>query len=141
MRKASRARRPRKSPPEEKNPRLERLKEIAGSIGLEVREERLKREVGYSVRGGLCRVEDREMVLLDKLADPHSRIEILCNVLAERDLATVFVEPELRRLIGGRALERSEDWPDEPAVAQARPLEAGGPTAVAEDAADAGGVG
>lgn len=89
---------------EEPSPLLERLKEIATASGLDVREERLLREAGYSVRSGVCRVSDQEVLLLDKNATPAERIEALCGLLSDRDLDSVFIEPELRRTIGGRAL-------------------------------------
>jgi hypothetical protein len=100
------AKRTRKSarPADEPSPLLERLKEIAVASGLEVREERLLREVGYSVRSGVCKVSDQEVLLLDRNATPAERIEVLCSLLAERDLDSVFIEPELRRTIGGRAM-------------------------------------
>lgn len=86
------------------SPLLERLKEIASASGLDVREERLLREAGYSVRSGVCRVSDQEVLLLDKNATTAERIEVLCSLLSGRDLDTVFIEPDLRRAIGGRAL-------------------------------------
>src|SRR3569832_1611315 len=89
---------------EESSPLLERLKEIAAASGLEVREERLLREVGYSVRSGVCRLSEQEVLLLDRNATAAERIEVLCALLSERALDGVFIEPELRRAIGGRAL-------------------------------------
>jgi hypothetical protein len=100
---------------EEPSPLLERLKEIAVASGLEVREERLLREVGYSVRSGICRVDDHEVVLLDRNASSAERIEFLCNLLSGRDLDSVFIEPEIRRSIGGRALVVDDQ---EPAAAE-----------------------
>jgi len=96
---------------EEPSPLLERLKEIASACGLDVREERLLREAGYSVRSGVCRVDDQEVLLLDKNATPAERIEAVCGVLQARDLDSVFIEPELRRAIGGRALPPQDDAP------------------------------
>ncbi len=96
---------------EEPSPLLERLKEIAAASGLEVREERLLREVGYSVRSGVCRVSEQEVLLLDRNASPAERIEAMCSVLAARDLDSVFIEPELRRTIGGRALPQDDEGP------------------------------
>ena len=93
---------------EEPSPLLERLKEIAAASGLEVREERLLREVGYSVRSGVCRVSEQEVLLLDRNVPPAERIEVLLGLLSERDLDAVFIEPELRRTIGGRALPQDE---------------------------------
>jgi len=83
---------------------LERLKEIASASGLEVREERLYREVGYSVHSGVCRVGEQEVLLLDKNSATAERIDALCSILSERDLEAVFIEPELRVKIGGKAL-------------------------------------
>lgn len=94
---------------EEPSPLLERLKEIASASGLEVREERLLREAGYSVKSGVCRVSEQEVLLLDRNAAASDRIEAICGVLAARDLDTVFIEPELRRVIGGRALLPQDD--------------------------------
>ena len=90
------------------SPLLERLKEVAAAVGLDVREERLTREVGYSVRSGVCRLVDQEVLLLDRNASQADRIDVLCSILAERDLEGVFIEPELRRTIGGRAMAHEE---------------------------------
>lgn len=97
----SKARKPKKVV--ERDPELDRLVEIATSLGLDVREERLLREVGYSVKSGLCRVEGEEVLLLDKNAASSDRIEALCEVLAGRDLDSVWIEPELRSRITASA--------------------------------------
>lgn len=99
-------------PVEEPSPLLDRLKEIAAASGLEVREERLHREVGYSVRSGVCRLEDHEILLLDRNATNAERIEAVCNVLSDRDLDSIFIEPEIRRAIGGRAATARDEAPD-----------------------------
>jgi len=104
MAKSSRSRRTAKQQADETNPLLERLKEIAAASGLEVREERLYREVGYSVHSGVCRVGEQEVLLLDKNSVTAERIDALCAILSERNLDSLFIEPELRRKIGGKAL-------------------------------------
>lgn len=93
---------------EEPSPLLDRLKEIASASGLDVREERLLREAGYSVKSGICRVDDQEVLFLDKNTTTAERIEVLFTLLSGRDLDTVFIEPELRRSIGGRAVTHDE---------------------------------
>lgn len=98
-------------PVEEPSPLLDRLKEIAAASGLEVREERLHREVGYSVRSGVCRLENHEILLLDRNATNAERIEAVCNVLSDRDLDSIFIEPEIRRAIGGRAAMAQDGAP------------------------------
>lgn len=116
---------------EEKSPLLDRLKQIATASGLEVREERLLREAGYSVRSGVCRVSDQELLLLDKNATAAERIEVLCSLLSGRDLDSVFIEPDLRRAIGGRALAQDDD--------AAIPAEASPPDAPTHDEGSAAG--
>lgn len=79
---------------------LEALKDLATRVGLEVREERLLREVGYQVRSGSCRVREQNILFLDRDLPPASRLEVLVDELSRRDLGTVYVSPELRRILG-----------------------------------------
>lgn len=79
---------------------LEELKQLAGRIGLRVREEKLLREVGYQVRSGACRFRDEDLLLIDRELPPAVRLEILLEQLSKRDLGAVYVSPELRRLLG-----------------------------------------
>jgi len=68
--------------------------------GLEVREEKLLREIGYQVRSGVCTVRDRSFVFLDRDATAAHRMEVLLDELSQRDLGEVYVSPELRRILG-----------------------------------------
>lgn len=79
---------------------LEELKGVAARLGLEVREERLLREIGYRVQSGTCRVRDRNILFLDREIPPTARMEVLLEELARRDLRDVYVSPELRRILG-----------------------------------------
>jgi hypothetical protein len=79
---------------------LEELKALAARLGLEVREERLLREVGYQVRSGSCRVRERNLLFLDRDLPPAARMEILLEELSHRDLEEIYVSPELRRILG-----------------------------------------
>lgn len=79
---------------------LEELKGVAARLGLEVREERLLREVGYRVQSGICRVRDKNILFLDREISPTARMEVLLEELARRDLREVYVSPELRRILG-----------------------------------------
>lgn len=93
---------------------LEQLKEIASKTAISVREERLHREVGYSVRGGLCVIEGTEVLLLDSASTAADCIEILLDFLADCYLGELYIEPQLRRLIGGEAAADQEgDAPGE----------------------------
>lgn len=79
---------------------LEELKALAERVGLEVREEKLLREIGYQVRSGVCRFRDRSFVFLDREATAAHRMEVLLEELSQRDLGEVYVSPELRRILG-----------------------------------------
>jgi hypothetical protein len=77
--------------------------EVAAKTGISVREERLHREVGYSVRGGRCMIEGAEVLLLDSAATAADCIEVLLDFLGDCDLGDIYIEPQLRQLIGGKA--------------------------------------
>ena len=79
---------------------LEELKGLATRVGLEVREERLLREIGYQVRSGSCRVRGQNILFLDRELPPAGRLEVLLEELSRRDLGEVYVSPELRRILG-----------------------------------------
>jgi hypothetical protein len=75
---------------------IEELKGAARTLGFEVREEELLREVGYRARSGACRVRERKVILLDRGLAPADRVEVLCAALAGHDLEHVFLSPALR---------------------------------------------
>ena len=81
---------------------VEELVRVARELGFEVREEELLRDVGYRPRSGVCRVHEREVILLERSLPPAERLEVLCNALAERDLEQVFLSPALRAMLSGR---------------------------------------
>jgi len=75
---------------------------VARELGFDVREEELLRDVGYRPRSGVCRVGERDVILMDRKLSGPERIEVLCGALADRDLEQVFLSPALRALVGGR---------------------------------------
>jgi hypothetical protein len=78
---------------------LDQLKEIVIGVGTEIREERLLREVGYNVRSGPCRLEGREVLLLDTNASAADRIEVVVEFLGGKNLDAIYIEPRIRRMI------------------------------------------
>jgi len=78
---------------------LQGLKGVVTQLGIQVREEKLLREVGYRVRGGGCRVQGQEVVFLDRERPVSERIDILLDELAGKDLKDVPLPPPLRRLL------------------------------------------
>jgi len=81
---------------------VEELKGAARTLGFEVREEELLREVGYRARSGVCRIGEQRVILLDRALSPADRVEVLCAALAGHDLESVFLSPALRARLNRR---------------------------------------
>ncbi len=75
------------------------LSEAAKRLGLEVRREKILREVGYRARGGACRFRDRNLIILDHEMAPAEQLEILAEALRGRDLDALYLSPAARRLV------------------------------------------
>jgi hypothetical protein len=87
----------------EKSSRLMRLAdeliEAAARLGLEVRREKLLREIGYRARGGSCRLRDRDLIILDREIPISEQIEIIVDVLRGRSHEELYLSPAARRLL------------------------------------------
>ena len=82
---------------------VEELVRVARELGFDVREEELLRDAGYRPRSGVCRVGQRDVILMDRRLSGPERVEVLCSALADRDLEQIFLSPATRALIGGRS--------------------------------------
>jgi len=78
---------------------VDELAEAAKRIGLEVRRERILREVGYRARGGACRLREKDLIILDRDMPPDDQIEVLAEALRERNLEEVYLSPAARRIL------------------------------------------
>lgn len=78
---------------------VDELAEAAARVGLEVRRERLLREVGYRARGGACRLREKDLVILDSAQPPAEQLEVLLDALRTRDLEALYLSPAARRLL------------------------------------------
>ena len=78
---------------------LSELKAAAQSLGIQVRHEKLLREVGYRVRSGSCRVRNTNMILLDRALPAAAQIDVLVDELAGYTLDDVYLSPAVRRLL------------------------------------------
>ena len=82
---------------------LDELVEAARRCGLEVRREKLMREIGYRARGGSCRVRERDLIILDSVQPPAEQLEVLADALRERNLDGLYLSPAARRMIQNEA--------------------------------------
>jgi hypothetical protein len=63
--------------------RLQNLISAAEAKNIEVRKEKLLREVGYRVHSGRCRINGRELILIDRDASLSDQIDFLSTALAD----------------------------------------------------------
>ncbi|HEY3301972.1 MAG TPA: hypothetical protein VGL70_00400 [Candidatus Binatia bacterium] len=67
---------------------LQELMAAAGRMNIEVRTERLLREVGYHARSGRCRLKGQDLIILDRDAPLPDQVEFLAAELEERRSAS-----------------------------------------------------
>lgn len=79
---------------------LHELIGLARQMNVEVRTERLLREIGYHAQSGSCRLREKDLIILDKDSPPRDQVEFLAAELRERQsrLAALIVPPHLERL-------------------------------------------
>ncbi len=75
------------------------LEELAQRCGIEVRHEKLLREVGYRARSGSGIVKEKNLVILDRTLAPAEQVEILVEALRGQDLENLYLSPAARRLL------------------------------------------
>ena len=63
--------------------RLQELMGRARQLNVEVRMEKLLREIGYRARSGRCRINGQEIILLDRDTPVSEQIDFLAAELAE----------------------------------------------------------
>jgi len=78
---------------------LDELKAAAEKLGLQVREERLQREVGYHARSGRCRLREDEILFLERGLPLAAQIDVLVDELARRALDDIYLSPAARALL------------------------------------------
>lgn len=63
--------------------RLQELIDAARALNVEVRAEKLLREAGYRVHSGRCRVNDQELIVIDRDLPIAEQIEFLAAEIAK----------------------------------------------------------
>ena len=79
---------------------VDELTEAAKRLGLEVRRERILREVGYRARGGACRLREKYLIIIERDQPPAEQLEVLVEALRDRgDLEQLYLSPAARRIL------------------------------------------
>ena len=77
----------------------EELRDLAEAVGIQVRREKLMREVGYHARSGMCRVAGEDVLLIDSQLTTEMQVDLLVGALEARDLSEVPVSEEAQRAL------------------------------------------
>ena len=80
---------------------LEELIAKAKQQNIEVRTERLLREVGYHARSGRCRLKEQDLILLDRDAPIRDQLEFLAEELRRRETTPGESPPPLDKSVRG----------------------------------------
>lgn len=78
---------------------VDELTETARRLGLEVRREKILREVGYRARGGACRLREKDLIILDSAQPLAEQVEVLVEILRARNLDDLYLSPAARRAL------------------------------------------
>ena len=72
---------------------LEKLEELVDQLGLELRWDE------GEFTGGICRLKDKKLLLINRSLPTFEKIRLLCRELSQADLSRIFVLPALRERI------------------------------------------
>ncbi len=76
---------------------LQKLIAEAETQNIDVRTEKLLREVGYRVRSGRCRLKGQELIILDRDAQLGDQVDFLAAELRKEKPAATELTPHSKR--------------------------------------------
>ena len=77
---------------------LVQLEELAESLGLKVRYEKIKKEASF-YPGGLCKVKGEDTFIINKKASADDKIQALAKGLSSFDLSQLYIKPAIREFL------------------------------------------
>jgi hypothetical protein len=77
------------------------LEELAEKLDILVRDENINIEESSSP-GGLCRVEGKQVVILNSKATVKEKIHVMIAALHQFDLTQMYIKPVIRELLEGQ---------------------------------------
>jgi len=72
---------------------LSGLESVMTTLGVQVRYEK------GDFAGGLCKLKDKQLLILNSAMPPNQKIKVLANELSQMELDNVFMVPALRQVI------------------------------------------
>jgi hypothetical protein len=76
------------------------LEELAEKLDILVRDENINIEESSS-SGGLCRVEGKQVVILNSKATVKEKIQVMIAALHQFDITQMYIKPVIRELLEG----------------------------------------
>lgn len=75
--------------------RLEDLKAVAAKLAIEIESGNFA-EDDISIQSGFCKVNGKNLIILDKKLNPENQVEIILQALQNFDLETIYVPSWIR---------------------------------------------
>ena len=79
---------------------LNQLEDLAENLGILVRDENINIEESSS-SGGLCRIEEEYVLILNSKATVKEKNQVMINALQQFDLSDIYIKPVIRELLEG----------------------------------------
>jgi len=76
---------------------LQELLATAQKLNIEVRTEKLLREVGYRARSGRCRLNGQDLIIIDRDTPLGDQVEFLAEELSKQENTIELLPPPGRR--------------------------------------------
>jgi len=77
---------------------LQNLEAIAEKMDIQVNYENLKKKHVYS-KGGLCRLKEDKLVIIDSNLHLSEKIDILVDALSQFNLEDIYMPPAVRKIL------------------------------------------
>ena len=78
--------------------RLDDLEAVAKKLSIHI-ERCILADNEFTAESGYCRVNGRDMILLDKTLPPRQHMEIILNIFRQFDLETIYVPGWIREYL------------------------------------------
>lgn len=75
---------------------LQELIAAAQRLNIQVRTEKLLREVGYRARSGRCRLKDRALIIIDRDSPVGEQVDFLATELSRQPGGLELLPPQVR---------------------------------------------
>lgn len=79
---------------------FEKLKQTAETLNVEVQTVNLRKYI-FNVKGGLCMVNGKHRIILDKGLHLSEKIDVLSSALQKLDTGSATLDPDIQKLFSG----------------------------------------